>query len=93
MLQRKFLVLYEEDRTAQLLGYPLALSPLEFDLLYAITESTLIDAHELVERLHHALSVTTVPVHVHAINKKAFAISGRKLIASAAGGYAIYLQM
>ena len=93
MLQRKFLVLYEEDHTAQLLGYPLALSPLEFDLLYAITEATFIDAQELVERLNRALSVTTVPVHVHAINKKAFAISGRKLVASVAGGYAIYLQM
>ncbi len=93
MLQRKFLVLWDEDRTAQLLGYPLALSPLEFDLLYAIASSTFIDAPTLVERLHHALAITTVPVHVYAINQKAFAISGRKLIASAAGGYAIYLQM
>ena len=93
MLQKNFLVLYDEDKTAQLCGYPLSLSALEFDLLYAIAASTLIDAHELVGQLHHALAVTTVPVHVHTINKKAFEISGRKLIASAAGGYAIYRQM
>ena len=93
MLQKNFLVLYDEDKTAQLCGYPLALSPLEFDLLYAIAEATLIDAHALVERLHRALAVTTVPVHVHTINKKALDISGRKLIASVAGGYAIYRQM
>ena len=93
MLQKNFLVLYDEDKTAQLLGYPLSLSPLEFDLLYAIADATLIDAPALVERLKGALALTTVPVHVHAINKKAFAISGRKLVAYTAGGYAIYLQM
>ena len=93
MLQRNFLILWEEDHTAQLLGYPLVLSPLEFDLLYTIASSTLIDAPTLVERLHHALAVTTVPVHIHEINKKAYEISGRKLVAHAAGGYAIYLQM
>ena len=93
MLQKNFLVLYDEDKTAQLCGYPLKLSALEFDLLYAIAASTLIDAKDLVENLHHALAITTVPVHIHAINKKAFDISGRKLIASAVGGYAIYRQM
>jgi hypothetical protein len=66
---------------------------LEFDLLYAITEQPLLCAEELVKRLHHALAVTTVPVHIHAINKKAAAISGRKLVVFAADGYALYLQM
>lgn len=93
MLQKNFLVLNEETRTAQLLGYPLSLSPLEFDLLYAIAAEPLLDAPALVDRLHHALAITTVPVHVHAINKKATAISGRKLVVYAADGYALYLQM
>ena len=93
MLQKNFLVLYDEDKTAQLCGYPLKLSALEFDLLYAIAEATLISADELVARLHRATALTTVPVHVHTINKKALDISGRKLIASTQDGYAIYLHM
>lgn len=93
MLQNRFLVLHKEERSAYLLGYPLSLSPLEFDLLYTIADEPLIDAPALVERLHHALAITTVPVHIHAINKKAYEISGRKLIAHAEDGYAIYLQM
>lgn len=93
MLQKNFLVLYEEERRAQLLGYPLSLSPLEFDLLRAIADEPLLDAPTLVERLNRAIAVTTVPVHVHAINKKAEAISGRKLIVFAADGYVLYQQM
>ena len=93
MLQKNFLVLYDEDKTAQLCGYPLALSPLEFDLLYAIADATLIDAAGLCECLHRACSLTSLPVHVHAINKKAIALCGRKLIASTTEGYAIHMQM
>ena len=93
MIQKKFLVLYDEDQTAQLLGYPLPLSPLEFDILFRIAASTLIEPEALVERLHHAIPLSTLSVHIHNINKKAFDISGRKLIAHVCDGYSLYLQM
>ena len=93
MLQKKFLVLYDEDQTAQLLGYPLPLSPLEFDILFRIAATTLIEPESLIERLHHAIPLSMLSLHIHNINKKAFAISGRKLVAHVCDGYSLYLQM
>ena len=93
MLQRRFLVFSEKDRSAQLLGYPLKLSPAEYDLLYLIAEATYIEKAELARLVENAIAPGSIAVHVHGINKKAKKISGRQLVVYVQNGYTLYQQM
>lgn len=61
------------------LGYPLHLTPKEFDILHALCEQGSYDAGE---------TAASASVHVCAINKKAQAIGGRRLVCTVRGrGY------
>lgn len=61
------------------LGYPMHLTPTEFDIVHALKEKGTYDAGE---------SAASASVHVCAINKKAQCIGGRRLIHTVRGrGY------
>ena len=63
-----------------LLGYELKLSPTEEKLLRAIAEGGKSDIDTLSHLLKDGASRGNIAVHVNGINKKASAISGRKLV-------------
>ncbi|MBO5757592.1 MAG: helix-turn-helix domain-containing protein [Clostridia bacterium] len=63
------------------LGYPLHLTPAEFEILHALTNKDAFVAKE---------NAPSVAVHVCAINKRARMIGGRRLICLARGtGYVL----
>lgn len=74
----RFLII-EDDRIV-LLGYPLRLSPSERKLLVYIAENGGADIDSLSSLLGSGVKRGNVAVHINSINKKAFDISGRKLI-------------
>ena len=92
-MQNRFFVWEEDTDEIFLLGYPLSLTPLERQIVRVVLELDYATRDDIVRESRLPMARGGISVHVHAINQKAFAISGRKLIASAAGGYAIYLQM
>lgn len=63
-----------------LIGYPLKLSPTERRLLYAIADSKGKTVDELLSLLADGVSRGNVAVHINSINKKAIAVSNRRLI-------------
>lgn len=63
-----------------LIGYPLKLSPSERNLLLSIAESKGKTIDELLSVLNDGVSRGNVAVHINSINKKAIAISNRKLV-------------
>lgn len=63
-----------------LIGYPLKLSPTERRLLYAIADSKGKTVDELLSLLADGVSRGNVAVHINSINKKAIAVSSRRLI-------------
>lgn len=85
-MQRGFLRI--DGERVVLVGYPLKLSPTERRLLGAICrKDTAID--ELSLLLNEGVSRQNVAVHISSINRKAEAVSGRKLVIFSSGTYTI----
>ena len=82
-----FLSIYEKHRKAYLLGYELKLTPTEFKILDLIFEHRQISPDEMLPYLPARCTRRSIPVHISAINKKAFAISGRPFIDNAKAKY------
>lgn len=69
----------EQGKDALYLGYPLHLTPTEYNIVRALTEQGSYDPGE---------SAASASVHVCAINKKAQTVGGRRLIRTVRGrGY------
>ena len=86
-LQYRYLVYREEEQEFRLLGYRLSLSPTEHELLYLILKKRYGKLEHLRKLPDRTLSRGSIPVHIHAINRKAAAISGRRLIIFWEGSY------
>ncbi len=82
-----FLSIDEKHRKAYLLGYELKLTPTEFKILDLIFEHRQISPDEMLPYLPVRCTRRSIPVHISAINKKAFAISGRPFIDNAKAKY------
>lgn len=65
---------------AYLIGYKLKLSPTERAILLKIAESKGASIDELIPILSDGVSRGNVAVHINAINKKAIAVSRRRLV-------------
>lgn len=63
-----------------LIGYKLKLSPTERAILYEIAQSNGASIDELLPLLSSGVSRGNIAVHINAINKKANAVSGRRLV-------------
>lgn len=77
-----------------LLGYPVDFSDRQADILYHIAEQY--PQSVSVSSIAKAIGVTenSVPVHINDINKKAAAITGRRLVVAKRGqGYTINKYM
>lgn len=74
----KFLTI--EEKNVYLIGYKLKLSPSERNLLLNIANSKGKTIDELLLLLNDGVSRGNVAVHINSINKKAMAVSERKLI-------------
>lgn len=68
------------EKEAHLIGYKLKLSPTERLLLSKIAESKSASIDELLALLSSGISRGNIAVHINSVNKKADAISGRRLI-------------
>lgn len=77
-MQIRFLSIDADE--AFLLGYRLKLSKTEQRLLYEIAKGGKCGVDDLVTLLPDGVSRGNIAVHINAINKKAAAISGRKLV-------------
>ena len=69
-----------KDNEVYLIGYKLKLSPTERIILCAIAENKNATIEELLPLLSNGVSRGNIAVHINSINKKAYNISGRKLI-------------
>ena len=78
-----------ENGEAYLIGYKLKLSPTERTLLYEIADKKSASIDELLALLDEGVSRGNVAVHVNSINRKADAISGRRLVLFENGRYII----
>ena len=80
----------EENGYTELLGYPLAVTPTQVRILRALLQTApeAIAADRLSAECLHTQGNGQVPVQIHAINRAAMEISGRKLILNRRGvGY------
>ncbi len=81
------------DPSFRLLGYPLSLSPKERKILSLILQEEPLSGAELCQRLSLSVSRAALSVYICAINKKAAAISGRRLIVFTDGAYRLSSTM
>ena len=79
-MQYRFLVWDEKQNEVRLLGYTLRLSPAERQIIEILFHREFVTAEEFHQFSKPTISKASICTHIHAINKKAFAISGRKLI-------------
>ena len=63
-----------------LIGYKLKFSPTERSILFEIASKESATIDELLPLLSDGVSRGNIAVHINAINKKANAISGRRLV-------------
>ena len=84
MIRQHFLII--DDTKVFLLGYPLALSPKERQILTAICTLPC-PSPDLVAKEAGGISRSCLSVHICSINKKARAISGRHLVEAPDGLY------
>ena len=73
----------EENSEVIYLGYPLPLTNSEYEVFRIIFYSSeCVSKEDIVEKLYHntEMSVESVPVHIHNINKKSTLSGGRKII-------------
>lgn len=85
-MERGFLKI--DNNRAVLVGFPLKLSPTEHKILYAICRKDM-TIDELSLLLNEGVSRQNVAVHINAINRKAEAISGRRLVVFSSEAYTI----
>ena len=69
-----------EKNGVYLIGYPIKLSPSERALLYEIAAKNGVAIDDLLPLLAEGVSRGNVAVHINSINRKAEAISGRRLV-------------
>ena len=69
-----------EKNGVYLIGYPIKLSPSECALLYEIAAKNGASIDDLLSLLAEGVSRGNVAVHINSINRKAKAISGRRLV-------------
>ena len=69
-----------EKNVVYLIGYPIKLSPSERALLYEIAAKNGASIDDLLSLLAEGVSRGNVAVHINSINRKAEAISGRRLV-------------
>lgn len=94
ILTHRFLFWDSNTNQFHLLGYHLSLSPKEREILLALMEARadgtdILSIETLSQRKQINASARSISVHVCSINKKAFDISGRKLIQFSDGGYTL----
>ena len=87
-MQIKFLII-EEEETVYLLGFELKLTKTEYKLLCSIANGEKASPEELLGLLRENAKLENIYAHINAINKKAKAISGRKLIVFGQHKYSI----
>lgn len=75
-----FLTDSEDPSCFYLLGYPLRLSPTQRVILHTLLQRESSSSEELRRLPHKTLTKNCLAVHVHAINQKAYEISGRRLV-------------
>ena len=63
-----------------LIGYKLKLSPTERSILFEIASKESATIDELLPLLSDGVSRGNIAVHINSINKKANAVSGRRLV-------------
>ena len=68
------------SKKAYLIGYKLKLSPTERAILLEIAKNTGASIDGLLPLLSEGVSRGNIAVHINSINKKAFGISGRRLV-------------
>lgn len=68
------------SKEAYLIGYKLKLSPTERAILLEIAQNAGAAIDELMPLLSDGVSRGNIAVHINAINKKAFGVSGRRLV-------------
>lgn len=68
------------SKETYLIGYELKLSPTERAILLEIAQNTGASIDELMPLLSDGVSRGNIAVHINAINKKAFSVSGRRLV-------------
>lgn len=73
-----FLNITKDD--VYLIGYKLKLSPTERAILYEIADKSGASIDELLPLLSSGVSRGNIAVHINSINKKADAVSGRRLV-------------
>ena len=93
VLQHRFLVYYHGSDSFTLLGYPLSLSRTEHRLLLAVLTAGERSPEQLAAVLGRQLSRGAIAAHVCGINKKAAAISGRRLLEYRGGAYRLFHYM
>lgn len=79
-MQYRFLVWDEKQNEVRLLGYTLRLSPAERQIIEILFHREFVTAEDFHRFSKPTIPKSSIPAHIYAINKKAFAISGRKLI-------------
>ncbi len=72
---------------AYLIGYKLKLSPTERAILFEIAKQSYATIDTLLPILSEGVSRGNIAVHINSINKKADAVSGRKLVLFENNGY------
>lgn len=72
---------------AYLIGYKLKLSPTERAILFEIAKQGYATIDTLLPILSEGVSRGNIAVHINSINKKADAVSGRKLVLFENNGY------
>ena len=68
------------SKEAYLIGYKLKLSPTERAILLEIAQNAGAAIDELMPLLSDGVNRGNIAVHINAINKKAFGVSGRRLV-------------
>ena len=79
-LQYRYLFYEYASDSFFLMGYPLKLTPTEHEILYLILKHDGLSMEELIRQSTRPLCRSTIPVHIHAINRKARFISDRRLL-------------
>ena len=93
VIQEQFLRYDPQRHQFFLLGYPLKLSPTEEAMMAVLLQDGWCRPEELVGVYQQKPTTSGVPVHIHSINRKAEAISGRKLIRFSHDSYYITRKM
>lgn len=90
---KRYMFLEIEGDSAWLMGYSLKLSPTEAKIINIIFDSRPIDTESILAQMPTKTTKKSIPVHINSINKKAVAISGKKLIVCSSDKYSFEPNM